>query len=179
VSDYDLRAAVCEALDDGGCDSYREYAERVIARMPRSEAVLRAALLETLPRYIRNVNRMAAGPMPVIVPDRRPVTDGSVNGWANGSAVQHVSRRVLGHANEWDRILCRQIPTPTGQIKPLGDATHDEVAHYAGTLRRKGMETLAVADRFDQLVQLMDELRVDRVRDIPPHLGSAVIAVVA
>lgn len=177
MTHYDLRAAIREVLAEGGCDSYREYAERVIARMPRSEVVYRVALSETLPRYIRNLNRVDAGPMPDVVSDGPPAHDGRSNGVVNGKATRHVSRHVQAYANEWAKILRRQIPTPTGQIKPLGDATHTEVTHYAGTLRRKGTETLTVAGRFERLADLMLEQRVARVRDLPPHLGSAAIAV--
>jgi hypothetical protein len=162
VSDYDLRGAVREALAKGGCDSFREYAQRVLDDMP--ESAYRAVILATLPDFIRDLDRRDAGR---VTPPRIIQGTGSTGG--------HASVHVDGVGLWWDRILARQIITPGGITKPLADATCDEVRFYAGMLRVKGMETLQTADGFDRIADLMKEQKVATARDLPSHLGSVAL----
>jgi hypothetical protein len=159
MTDYDLRAACREALSEGGGESFREYAERVVDAMPRT--AYRDALLRTLPDYIRDLDRRDAGP--VVPPAPVPVKG------------EHASRRVAAVARAWHRLICRQIITPEGITKPLGDATREEVIFYADMLRAKGREILETADGFDRIADLMRKRKAERVRDLPPHLGSAAV----
>lgn len=155
MTTYDLRAAIREALTEGGCDSFREYAERVVETMPRT--AYRDVILRTLPDYIRDLDRREAGPVtpPALVPGVNP------------------SRRVTAVAHAWEKLIARQIITEEGITKPLADATREEVIFYADMLRAKGREILATADGFDRIADLMRKRRAERVRDLPADLGSA------
>jgi hypothetical protein len=167
MTTYDLRAAIREALSEGGCESFREYAERVVDTMPRT--AYRDVILRTLPDYIRDLDRREAGPvtLPVQAPPQTLVPG------------QHASAKVAKLARAWDRLIARQIITEEGITKPLADATRGDVTFYADMLRAKGREIIATAEGFDRIADLMRVQKVERVRDIPPHLGSAAVSRVA
>jgi hypothetical protein len=150
MTDYDLRAACREALSEGGGESFREYAERVVEAMPR--AAYRDVILATLPDFIRSLDRHDAGP--VVLP---PAVKG-----------EHASRRVAAVGRAWERLIARQIITSEGITKPLADATREEVVFYADMLRAKGREILETADGFDRIADLMRKRTAE-------HLGSAAV----
>jgi hypothetical protein len=179
VSDhYDLRTEVRKALAEGGCDSFREYAERVLDRMPRDGVAYRFALMATLPDYIRDLDRRDAGrlvlPAVPSIPSVASLPRPAAPAGSNGSA-----RLEAMAGQEWGRMTARHIITPDGHTKRLADATRDEVMHYAGMLSVKGQQVLDTAEAYNRLADLMLELKVGHVRDVPPALGSAALQKVA
>lgn len=158
MSDFDLRVLVREVLADGGCDSFREYAIKVLGQVPQRE--LKNALLATLPDYIRTVDHKSA---PVALP----------------GVGQHASRRVAGIAGAWANFIARHITTDVGTQIRLAEASEDQVRFYVGLLRVKAAQTNETANGFEQIANLMAEQKVTRVKDLPAHVARDLIKGVA
>lgn len=158
---FDLRGLVREVLANEQCDSPREYAERVLDRIP--EAFYRAALGVTLTEYVRHVNRAAT---------ETPQIQRAAEALRNPGG--HASKKVAGIAHMWSQLLARKIPSATGGYLPLADASAEQVKFYAGMLNVQAARTKAAADAYLELADLMRAHRVSRVRDLPAHVGSPV-----
>lgn len=157
MSDFDLSATVKDVLAEGGCDSFREYAAKVVGRIPKSE--VNNVLMATLPDYIRNVDHRA---QPIAL------TPGS-----------HASRRVQAIGTAWTAFLARHITTDAGTQIRLADATEEQVRFYAGLLRVKAREVSNRARNFADLADLMRKQNVKTVRDLPAEMAADLVKAAA
>lgn len=154
ATEFDLRAITREVLEEGGCDSFREYAVKVLGRIPQRE--LKNALMLCLPDFVREVDHRAKPP---VLP----------------TAGSHASPKVKGIANAWSAFISRHITTDLGAQIRLADATEGQVRFYVGLLRVKASQTEATADGFERVADLMAEQKVGRVKDLPAHLGRELV----
>lgn len=150
MSDFDLRSIVRGVLDEGGCDSFRDYSIKVLDLIPAKD--LKAALLACLPDYVRGI-------------DHRPLTIVPTRG-------THASSKVQAIGNAWAAFIARHIATEQGTQIPLALANEGQVRFYAGLLRVKAMEVSAKADAFEQIADLMASRKAGRVKDLPPSIAA-------
>lgn len=159
MSDFNLHQLVKTALAEGGCDTPRAYAERVLDRIPAKR--YRDALAVTLTDYVRHVNRDA--------------TDADTVRSLASATQTPGSRKVAGIAAAWAQMLTRQIPTQQGGLRVLADATPTEIRFYASMLDEKARKAQEAAVAYRELADLMSKHKVGRVRDLPPALGAPVM----
>lgn len=159
MSDFDLRAVIRDVLDEGGCDTFREYAVRVIGRVPPKE--LKNALMACLPELVREIDH-----------SRKPVVPVH-------SAGGHASSKVAAIAQAWSLFLARHITTDVGTQIRLAEATEEQVRFYVGLLRVKAREVNDQASKFEQIADLMCQHKAATVGQLPGNIGERLVRTAA
>ncbi|HEY6110034.1 MAG TPA: hypothetical protein VIV56_14140 [Gemmatimonadales bacterium] len=152
MTDYDIRAAVRAVMDETDLTAPEEVAAKVAGDVPAKS--LRPVLAFVLRDYVRiqfGVERMSNHLHPL--PTR--------------------SAKVEAYREYAARWLRERVHVGNSEYKLLGDCTLDNVRYLEAERRENAARSLAVAERFAQLAEVMARHKARRVADLSPQVLSA------
>lgn len=153
MSDFDIRAAIRNVVEESNLSDPGDIAAKVIDQIPGRD--LRAVLTVVLREYVRtqlhSFERWRA-------PDPEPVK-------ANRSA-------KVAAVRAWARMLRKPVAVEDNIWKQFGDCGVEDLLFLAEDRRRNAAESIAAAERFEKYVAAVEESGVDTVAELP----DAVIA---
>ena len=86
-----------------------------------------------------------------------------------------MTKRELIRTDYWPEFLRTPFADADGVLRPLAEASADDLRHLAEVRRVQSAELLVRADQFDVLADLMVRSRVKRLADLDRSAGAGVI----
>jgi hypothetical protein len=158
VSSFDLRALIRDELETSAIADPHVVAEHVAKRVP--DADLRAALEKALVPIVREMATVE-----------------------RGDVIQKIGRRQGTPWHEtasplYQKLLQQRIEVggDEREWKFLGDCTRGDLLHAVEFRREQARANMVAAQRYQALVDVMDEKSVERVADLPLPTIAAVFS---
>lgn len=148
MTSYDIRAAIRTMIDETDLTAPEDIAARVVQEVPEDQ--LRAVLAMVLREYIRvelGRQRMAPQPGPTPAPTRS----------AKVSAIRAAGPKWLR-----DRVF---VGNSTWLM--LGECGYEQLRYLESERRTNAARSVAAADRYARLAELVETYNVPRVADLP------------
>jgi hypothetical protein len=133
-----LAQIVRRVHEESGLADPRELAEKVLAEITHSPDLIRSALAESLPEYVRVTMRMVRNQTMAGAPPSAKVA--AVRGWFERLLTQSID--VSGDGGKW---------------KSLAECTRDDLLSAAAHRRAIAAKNLHTADTYERLAGLLDD----------------------
>jgi hypothetical protein len=150
TTEFSLRIVVREAIANSTSAEYKDIAAEVLDAI--DPTLIREALRQALPHYVRDIAVRERGSGPAII----PVATGT-------------SAKVQAIREDWQRRLTEIYPTPTGN-KRLGDLTYADLMHQAKVCQEAAEATMAKAKGWENLARAVRKGGAKTVRDLAPEV---------
>ena len=164
---FDLRALVREVFRTSQLTNDDELAKEVLSKIDKGDE--RDALEQAIPYVVRTM--VSRDQRPLAIPHPTPPGDQTTNDTqalpVAGSPKPFRSRRIHLKRSHWEQQLRARVNVGHKARKFFGDCTREDLAFLTKHRQELAAANLATAKYLEALSRLMDELRVEFVRDLP------------